>query len=211
MQLLSHRGFWLKPEEKNTKQANQLSFENNWGIETDIRDYKQQLVIAHDMATNADYTFEYLLQQYNNTNCKQTLALNIKADGLSNVILEAMRRHSINNYFVFDMSIAETVRYLKLDMPVYISYSEWNAPNDMLYAKCKGIWLDIFNSVWFSKNFVDLHLKNGKNIAFVSPELHGRNEMELWKFIKENNWHKNNQVMLCTDLPHNAKTYFELE
>ena len=61
MELLSHRGFWKTADQKNTKEANALSFSNGWGIETDIRDYREELVISHDIATNNDYTLEFLL------------------------------------------------------------------------------------------------------------------------------------------------------
>jgi nucleoside-diphosphate-sugar epimerase len=49
MNIISHRGFWLKDEEKNTIQAFERSFEFGFGTETDIRDYKGELVISYDM------------------------------------------------------------------------------------------------------------------------------------------------------------------
>jgi hypothetical protein len=210
MELLSHRGYWKKPEEKNTKSANDLSFKHAWGIETDIRDFDKELVISHDVAKDNNYSAAYLLEQYNHYPEKCTLALNVKADGLSVILLDLLKQYKIDNYFVFDMSIPETLRYLQLEMNVYIRYSEYEVPNAALYAKAKGIWLDIFKEIWFDKSFVDLQLNNGKKIAFVSPELHGRDEMELWALIKENNWHLSSQVLLCTDVPDKAKIYFDL-
>ncbi len=210
MQLLAHRGFWLQPTEKNTKQANENAFANNWGIETDIRDFNKQLVISHDMAENANYTTEYLLQQYNTAKSNSTLALNIKADGCSDALLTLLQKYQIENYFVFDMSIPETLRYCKLNMSVFIRYSEFEQANEKLYAQSKGIWLDIFEGLWFDENFVNLHLSAGKLIAFVSPELHGRSHLALWEMILQNKWHTNNQCMLCTDLPQEAKIYFNL-
>ena len=106
------------------------------------------------------------------------------------------------------MSIPETLRYLNEGLNVFIRYSEYETANAELYERCKGIWLDIFKSGWYDNNFVNLHLSNKKKIAFVSPELHGRNEDSLWQMIKENNWNQSSQIMLCTDLPDAAKKYF---
>lgn len=210
MEILSHRGFWKNQNEKNTKEANLLSFKQGWGIETDIRDYNQQLVISHDIANNNNYTTEYLFEQYTNERTNATLALNIKADGLSKSLLSLLEKYDISNYFVFDMSIPETLRYLDEGMKVFLRCSEFEKPDEQLYEKATGIWLDIFKSVWYDKNFVNLHLRNGKKVAFVSPELHGRNEPTLWKMIKENNWFQSSNTMLCTDLPDEALKYFIL-
>ena len=104
MELLSHRGFWKTADQKNTKEANELSFKNGWGIETDIRDYNKELVISHDIATDNDYTTEFLFDQYRSAGIKGTLALNIKADGLSKMLLLLLEKYNISDYFVFDMS-----------------------------------------------------------------------------------------------------------
>ena len=210
MELLSHRGYWKKPQEKNSKAANDLSFKHAWGIETDIRDFEKELVISHDVARDNNYSVASLFEQYNNYQKKGTLALNIKADGLSVLLLDLLKKYKIEDYFVFDMSIPETLRYFDLNMNVFLRCSEFEVPDNELYTKAKGIWLDTFKHIWFNKSFVNLHIKNGKKIAFVSPELHGRNEMKLWVFIKENNWHLSSQVLLCTDLPDAAKIYFNL-
>lgn len=210
MELLSHRGFWKTADQKNSKEANALSFSNAWGIETDIRDYKEQLVISHDIAVNNNYTLEFLLEQYVASGKNGSLALNIKADGLSKQLASLLIKYNISNYFVFDMSIPETLRYLNEGLNVFIRYSEYETPNAELYERSAGIWLDIFKSIWFDNNFVNLHISNNKMIAFVSPELHNRNESELWEIIRENKWNKSSQIMLCTDLPDAATNYFNL-
>jgi hypothetical protein len=209
MELLSHRGFWKTADQKNTKEANELSFKNGWGIETDIRDYNEELVISHDIATNNSYTTEFLFDQYRNAGIKSTLALNIKADGLSKLLLLLLEKYNISNYFVFDMSVPETLRYLDAEMNVFIRCSEFEKPDETLYDRSNGIWLDIFKSVWYDRDFVNLHITNQKKIAFVSPELHGRDEPKLWEMIKENNWHSSRDIMLCTDLPDAAIQYFK--
>ena len=53
MQIISHRGFWKSKNEQNTIISFQRSFENGFGIETDIRDLNGKLVISHDIPQNS--------------------------------------------------------------------------------------------------------------------------------------------------------------
>ena len=49
MIIISHRGYWIQPAEKNTEEAFSRSFERGMGTETDVRDHRGELVISHDM------------------------------------------------------------------------------------------------------------------------------------------------------------------
>ena len=209
MEILAHRGVWDSNDEKNSKIAIQSAFAHSWGIETDIRDYLENLVISHDVSTHNNFTFAQLLDFRKLGGRKGTLGLNIKADGLSDILLEELKAEGISDYFVFDMSIPETLRYLKLGMNVFLRSSEYEVLNDTLLLQVQGIWLDGFTKIWYDREFVDSHLGMGKKIAFVSCELHNRNQIGLWELIKKNNWHFNNNVMLCTDLPSEAVKFFE--
>lgn len=210
MEILAHRGYWTSIEQKNSKQAIEASFANSWGIETDIRDYSENLVISHDIASYNNYTFAELLQQWLKAGKKGTLGLNVKADGLSDLLNQQLKENEIKDYFVFDMSIPETLRYLKLEMNVFIRSSEYEQMDAVLLQQAKGIWLDAFTSVWYDSNFVESLLTKQKKIAIVSCELHGRSETGLWEMIKSNNWYKNENIMLCTDFPDKAIKYFEI-
>ena len=50
MIILSHRGYWKDVNEKNQQVSFERSFSLGFGTETDIRDYKGELVISHDIA-----------------------------------------------------------------------------------------------------------------------------------------------------------------
>lgn len=60
-----------------------------YGTETDIRDIQGKLVISHDMPQGNEITFEELLQIMDGRNLP--LALNIKADGMANEILQFVK------------------------------------------------------------------------------------------------------------------------
>ncbi len=210
MKLLAHRGYWNTIEEKNTLSSMTKAFENNWGVETDIRDYVGSLVISHDMPNEKAYTLEQFLVEYKKQSPNNCLALNIKADGLSDLLCQFLVEHKINNYFVFDMSIPETLRYLNLGMQVYVRESEYDTINELLYSKTQGIWLDAFINEWYTVETIIKHTTNNKKVAIVSPELHSREYEDFWAMLKLKNIHKNENVLLCTDLPIEATKYFEL-
>lgn len=107
MNIISHRGYWGTDEEKNTEVAFQRSFSLGFGTETDLRDRNGELVIAHDLSTESDLSFEVFCEIYLKNPGKFLLAINIKADGLATMLKESLERHGISNYFLFDMSVPD--------------------------------------------------------------------------------------------------------
>ena len=97
MIVISHRGYWKYPNEKNTLAAFERSFNLGLGTETDLRDHNGKIVIAHDMPKGNEITFEDLLNIMNGRNLP--LALNIKADGLYQDIKTILEKYKHTNYF----------------------------------------------------------------------------------------------------------------
>ena len=210
MEIISHRGYWKSIEEKNSKAAFERSFDMGFGTETDIRDYKGELVISHDIANSTCINLDSFLKlylKYNNPNL--SLALNIKSDGLQTKLVEQLKESGIENYFVFDMSIPDTIGYLNNKTPFYSRQSEYEK-TPVFYENCSGIWLDGFEGNWFNKDILIDHINKHKKIAIVSSELHKRDPEELWSFIKSNELHTEENIILCTDIPGEAKQYFNL-
>lgn len=50
MDILAHRGLWHVVEQKNTLSSLTDAVSKGFGIETDIRDYQERLVISHNIA-----------------------------------------------------------------------------------------------------------------------------------------------------------------
>ena len=207
MEIISHRGFWEQPNEKNTEKSFIKSFNENFGTETDIRDFNGELVISHDIPDRSCMSATRFFEIYNSFECKSTLALNIKSDGLQQKLLMLLNEYKINNYFVFDMSIPDALGYLKTNIAYFSRQSEYE-PKPSLYENCNGIWLDSFEDKWFSTELILNHLKNNKKVALVSPELHKRNHKEFWEYLKISDLFKNKNLILCTDLPNDAKQFF---
>jgi len=199
MNIIAHRGFWKNRAEMNTSVAFSRAVKNNYGIETDVRDYCGDVVISHDVPnSNEIMTFDEFIYNYvkdcRKYNFNTTLAINIKSDGLHFKINEILSKHQIKNYFLFDMSIPDSMMYLDLNKVVYYRMSEYeNVVNTI--EGVQGIWLDQFKSNWFNKKSLETIMNNWKNICVVSPELHNRSYSECWSLLKSTSNYKD--AMIC--------------
>lgn len=206
MKIIAHRGLWHRPEEKNTLLAFRRALQNGFGIETDFRDYDGRLVISHDPALNEAIparAFFDLCNQYPDTDPH---AINIKCDGLQKLLASYLLPWGHDRYFVFDMSVPDSLGYLKQNMNTFTRVSEYEAYQDF-DGKAAGVWLDCFNSEWYGVEEIKHYLALGKSVAIVSPELHGRDHRALWAGIKSL-YTNETSIILCTDFPLEANRYF---
>jgi len=73
----------------------------------------------------------------------------------------------------------------------------------------EGVWADEFYDNWINIQFMsDLAQKN-KALYIVSPELHARNHLPRWQDYRSMGLQSLSHVFLCTDLPEQAKAFFE--
>jgi glycerophosphoryl diester phosphodiesterase len=206
--VLSHRGYWLDPSEKNTRVAFERSFSMGFGTETDIRDRDSQLVIAHDMPDRSAMPLEFFFETYNKFNARLPLALNIKADGLQVELKRLLALYLIESYFVFDMAVPDGLLYLKNQMHTFTRQSE-HETEPPYFDMAQGVWLDEFNGHWISDEVITRHIEKRKSVCIVSPELHKRDNTKEWQHYKnlENTIGKD-KIMLCTDFPEQAQEFF---
>ncbi len=206
MKILSHRGYWKSVQEKNSEEAFERSFSLGFGTETDLRDFCGELVISHDIPDRSSILFSRVLEiaAQHASNASLTLALNIKADGLVELLQDDLKKFPNLDCFVFDMAVPDMRPYLNADVPVFARMSEVERVPAWL-DKCSGVWLDSFEAEWYGKREIDALLIKGKRVCIVSPELHKRSHLSLWQRLKEND---HSQLMLCTDFPEEAAEYF---
>lgn len=208
MVILSHRGFWVDEADKNSIDAFRRSFSLGIGVETDIRDCNGSLVISHDPPSGNCITLETFLQVYIEYPSKPKLALNIKSDGLQSELKKQLTTFCVDNYFVFDMAVPDSLQYLNSGMSFYTRQSEFELIPP-LYDEAQGVWLDEFNGHWLNDGLIKRHLKALKSICIVSPELHGRTYETEWVHYRELEKHiGKDKLMLCTDFPQYAKEFF---
>jgi hypothetical protein len=95
---------------------------------------------------------------------------------------------------------------LDTDLSVFTRLSEVEL-SPAYVERAEGVWLDAFESEWYSNMLIEDLTKKGKKVCIVSPELHGRPHIECWRNLKA--LPTTNQIILCTDLPKDAMTYFQ--
>lgn len=207
MKIISHRGYWSNNNKKNTLDSFVRSYENCFGLETDIRDYHQSLIISHDVPDNSCLSFEDFIDVYQRDGKQLPLAINVKADGLQKLFADAIRDVPIN-YFVFDMSIPDALAWIAADHPVFLRMSEYE-PRPVLFDKCAGLWIDpMVDEEWVKEELLSDLLLANKSVCLVSPELHRRDHRRFWDQISSMSLKDDPNLMICTDFPKDCNNFF---
>lgn len=178
-----------------------------FGFETDFRDCGGRILISHNPPKGMEITAEMVFKMYKQYGSNEPLALNIKADGLQDLLADLLKKYGITNYFFFDMSICDTVIYVEKKLQIASRLSEYE--KDMpFYKDCTTVWIDYFHSDGPTILKVKETLKDGKIACVVSPELHKRGYQQMWSQLFPMKDESN--LYLCTDYPNKAKEYFKL-
>lgn len=213
LEIIAHRGYWLAEEEKNSALAFERALGAGFGIETDLRDSCGRVVVSHDPPGESSMRFETLLELYSRVTaeaCSQpTLALNIKSDGICSWVSQLLNKYKVKNYFVFDMSVPDSISYLKAGLTTFMRQSEFEC-HPSFYEECDGVWLDCFLQTWFSKSLITSHVEAQKHVCIVSPELHKRKDFinEQWMMLR--GCRHGESMSLCTDFPKQARDFFNV-
>ncbi|WP_022773663.1 hypothetical protein [Butyrivibrio sp. AE2015] len=206
MEIIAHRGFWKEMNERNTMTALKRAADSGIGTETDFRDYMEKLVVSHNVADANSPLAEEFFSLYKGTGC--TLALNVKADGIQQMLIDMVKKYDIQNYFCFDMSIPDTLGYINSGLKFFVRQSEYETINS-LYEKADGVWVDGFvDDKWITKDLILDHRSKGKKVCIVSSDLHSRDHSILWRELNDKEILEDAGVILCTDYPDKAKEYF---
>ena len=172
-----------------------------YGIEIDIRTYKDQLVLHHDPFIKDAEKFLDWIDHFDH----KSIILNVKEEGLEEELIKIMKEHEINNYFFLDQSFPFLIKYAnKGYTKSAVRFSEFESIDTVLSlsGKIEWVWIDYFSH--FPLNSKDSYLLHDKgfNICLVSPELQGFNpQVEI---IKLQNFIKNNDISfdtVCTKYP----------
>jgi hypothetical protein len=214
MILLAHRGLWKVKSEQNTLDAFRAAFARGFGVELDVRDLGGELVISHDPPLAGSLTFADVLSLHADYPSRPVIAINIKADGLTQPLAERLAAYPGASYFCFDMSVPDALHYLRAGLTAFTRHSEYEAEPSFLH-EAAGVWLDRFVDPWVNPSDIIGQLSAGKRVAVVSPELHRKPHLQAWglwraalaasalppALIAE-------RLMLCTDFPDEAQAFF---
>lgn len=207
MRILAHRGYHENGTERNSPAALRKALEQGFGFESDIRDYRGELVISHNIADakaqKAEEVFGWL-REFKDQYC---FAINVKADGLKELLTLFLKKYQIANYFAFDMSVPQMLEYSEAGIRFFTRESEYER-EPALYEKADGVWMDAFaDDGWITEELIKKHIASHKKVCIVSPDLHRRQHEAFWERLHSFDL-GSPDIMLCTDYPGRAKQFF---
>ncbi len=213
VKILAHRGWWNEPGEKNSLAALRRAVDAGFGLETDVRDHGGRLVISHDVPDDACPPLDDVFDLIEAADAALPVALNVKADGLQDMLDAALDQRPLIGLFVFDMSVPDALIYLahrdcasRAAYAVFTRFSEYERPPSF-EAQADGVWIDEFDGAWLTSAEIEAFAAE-KAVCVVSPELHGREHLDAWQTYKEAP-HFMENGLLCTDYPEKAREFFK--
>ena len=163
-----------------------------FGLEIDVRDHNEILVLSHDLPNEKCLSFEKFLESVNpNT----MLLIDVKSTDIQQNLQEIITKFKIEHYFTFDWTTPDLLKAIKYNLNCAFRVSEYEKE---IIPQCEWVWVDSFHSIWYDEEYLKNLKKIGLKLALVSPELHNRsNEMERIREIIK----KIDVEVICTDIP----------
>jgi hypothetical protein len=160
-----------------------------YGIEVDVRSYRDRLVIHHDPFVEGE-DFLTWLKAYRHG----TLILNVKEEGLEERLTGLMKEYGISDFFFLDQSFPFMIKWSKKGLhqsAVRVSEFESLETALTLAGKVDWVWVDHFTHFPLSQEQAERLQQAGFKLCLVSPELQGFEAEEsiqaLCTLLKERN------------------------
>lgn len=157
-----------------------LKISKEYGVEVDVRDFDENLILNHDPFKSGEI-FEDYLKHYDHG----TLILNVKSERIEYKILELLEKYKIKKYFLLDCSFPMIYSLSKTkEKNIAIRFSEYEGIDTVLAMskKVDWVWIDCFSKLPINNENYKILKKHGFKLCLVSPELQGQNEkIETYK------------------------------
>ena len=142
-----------------------LSIPKKYGVEIDVRDYKNKLILNHDPFKKGEY-LEKFLKNYNH----DTLIINVKSEFIEFEILKLLYKFKIKNYFFLDSSYPVINNQSKKIKKFAIRVSDYESFENVykMHPNCKWIWFEIFKKIDLKKKALDFLRKKKIKICLCS-------------------------------------------
>ena len=139
-----------------------------FGIEIDVRDYKNKIVLNHEPMTNG-LSFEIFLENFKH----KFLIINVKSEGLERIIISMLKEKKIDNYFFLDSTVPTSLKLNKnINKSLRISDIENINFKSKKINNFNWVWIDYINNIYSIKKSHLIYLRKLKiKNCFVSPEL----------------------------------------
>ena len=145
-----------------------------FGVEIDLRDYGDKLILEHDPFKGGE-KFEEYLKFYD----QGTMILNIKSERIEHKVLELIKKYNIKDYFFLDSSFPMIFLLANSgEKNIALRFSELEGLDTILAMRGKvdWVWVDCFTKLPINKENFNILKQAGFKLCLVSPELQGRPE-----------------------------------
>ena len=148
------------------KIKNLIKISNKYGVEIDVRSYKNKIILSHDPFLNGDSLRDYL-KNYNHS----FLIVNIKEAGIEIKVLNLLKKFKIENFFLLDVEfpfIYKNSRKNFKNLAIRFSEEESIETVKNYINKVNYVWIDTFTKLPINKK--NIHTLNRFHKCLVSPD-----------------------------------------
>lgn len=145
-----------------------------YGVEIDIRDRAERLILEHDPFSDGEDLEPYLAAYKH-----KTLILNIKSERVEHKVLDLLNKYSLTDYFFLDSSFPMLYKLSGLgENRLAVRFSEFEGLDTVLAMKGRAqwVWVDCFSYLPIDGKIFETLRESGFKLCLVSPELQGRPE-----------------------------------
>jgi len=157
------------------------SLPNHMGVELDLRDEGNEIILQHDPFISGE-KFDDYLEHYQHG----TMILNIKSERVEHRVIELLKGHNITDYFFLDSSFP-MIKLLveKGEHKCAVRFSEFEGLDTIMtmQGKIDWVWVDCFSKLPINREIYKKLKTAGFKLCLVSPELQGRpDDIEPYKY-----------------------------
>jgi len=156
------------------------------GVEIDIRNHGDALLLVHDAFCDGGERLEDWLEGY----AHAFLICNVKEEGLEERLLPVLAARGITAFFILDESLPYIRRHALAGVAEFaLRVSEWESEQTplalarqlaLLGRRVDWVWLDCFDGAPLPASVVQSLRGAGFKLCQVSPELHHINQPDSW-------------------------------
>lgn len=159
---------------------NLLNTPVEYGVEVDLRDFGEKIILQHDPFKDGE-SFEEYLKNYNHG----TMILNIKSEGIEIKVLKLLKQYNVKSYFFLDCSFP-MINFLssKGEKNIALRFSEFEGVDtiSLMSKKIDWIWVDCFSRLPITAQNYKLLKDHKYKLCLVSPELQDQDlKLETYK------------------------------
>jgi hypothetical protein len=153
-----------------------------YGVEIDLRDRGDRLVLQHDPFADGE-DFEAWLPYYRH----RLVILNVKSERIEHRVLELVKQHHVADYFFLDCSFPMIRLLVRTgERRIAVRFSEFEPVESCLAlaGQVDWVWVDCFTKMPLTPDTY-ARLRKHFKLCAVSPELQGRPAETIPDYARE--------------------------